>query len=66
MIINFEIVLCFLKEVHDEHEEREEEEEEEDSVYFQDQLNSPPTCPQLHGTSTNKRKSLSEMVDSKR
>lgn len=65
MIINFfEIVLCcFLKEVHHEHEEREDE---EDSEYFQDQLNSPPTCSQLHGTSTNKQKSLSEMVDSKR
>lgn len=66
MIINYEIVLCFLKEVHHEHEEREEEDEDEDSEYFQDQLNSPSTCSQLHGTSTNKRKSLTEMVDSKR
>lgn len=65
MIINFKIgYILFLKEAHHEHEE--EEEEEDDSEYFQDQLTSPPTCSQLHGTSTNKQKALSKMVDSKR
>lgn len=64
MIINLKLLLCyFLKEVHHEHEDGEDE---EDSEYFQDQLNSPPTCSQLHGKSANKQKTMSEMVDSKR